>query len=437
MTTDRKPMSGRGQESNKLDSYMKNSKKSAIGNLMRTFSRTKTSGLITAWNDVHFFAVKHATFNFLADATGAVDAATVPAPVMTTMLDVLWETYFENANLKDLVAADETSWVLYYCAMAQICIDFQIQYNMRCYLPAFTESDTVPGDATHLTFLTQSSFDIFCSSMKEFPVPKGIYELVDIFCTWVVKYTQEYEKHTLRLPAAIFQPFACYFDLADFEAMRDLLRVNLGGMTTHAKKYGLSVGSWRDPVKPTEKDITDPDVIAYFNHSPFMIYDNTPANFKVRPNGGWPGANLTTDYTNVEYTFKDNPNESKIHVLGQFFGLYDATNNAYGGIIIQQAPNAAEYYVNISHCAQHATSVSGADFGNAILTDLLIMFHKAASDNLAATFSLNFNGTNFTVAKGLDDIWPLAYSAKCFFGSGRGATEANNDLLNFLGRNLR
>ena len=437
MTTDRKPMSGRAQGKRDLDGYMKKSKTSAVGNNMRTFSRTKTSGLISSWDDAHFMSIKGQYFKFTADVTGDVDAATVGAPVMLALLDVLWETHFQNANLKDLVAADEASWKLYFCAMAQLCFDFQLQYNYRCHLPAYTESDVVPGSNTDLTFLTQSSFDIFTASMKEFPVPKGIYNLVDIFCTWLVKITQEYEKHTLRIPAALFAPFFTVYDLADYEALRSICRVNLGGMVTHAKKYGLGTMAWRDPVQPTIKDVNDVDVIAYFNHSPFKYYDNQPAAVIFSPNGGFLGTNLTTNYTLVEYAFKDTPNESPIHVLAPMFGVYNATNNPYGGQILQVATNAAEYYVNISFVAQHGTGVDPANLGDAILTDTLLLMHKAASDNVAATLSLNFTGTNFTAAKALDDCWPLAYNNQLFYGAGRGATETNNDLINYLGRSLR
>lgn len=437
MTTDRKPMSGRGQTKSDLDSYMKKSKISAVGNFMRTFSRTKTSGLITSWDDAHFFSVKNAYFKFLADVTSAVDAATVGDPGGLVLLDILWETHFQNANLKDLVSTDEASWKLYFLSMLQICIDFQIQYNMRCYLPAYTEADAVPGDAANITFLTQSSYDIFISSMKEFPVPKGIYELVDLFATWVVQLTQEYEKHTLRIPAAIFQPFNTVYDLEDYQAMRALLRVNLGGMLTHAKKYGMGISAWRDPVKPTVKTLSDPDVIGYFNHSTLYYYDNQPAAVFFRPNGGIAGANLTTEYTLVEYAFKDNPNESAMHVLAPWFGVYNATNNPYGGFIHQYAPNSAEYYINMMFCAQHGTGMTATNLGDAILTDTLVLFHKAGSDNTGATFKLIYNGTNFTAEKGLDDCWPLAYFNRLFYGTGRGATETNNDLINFLGRSLR
>ena len=437
MTSDRKPMSGRGQEKSNIDGYMKSSRKSAVGNFMRTFSRTKTSGLITSWDDPHFYTIKNSWFKWIADWTGAVDTATVGQPVALALLDVLWETHFQNANLKDLVAADEASWKLYFCAMAQICFDFQIQYNSRCYLPAMTESDTQPGDATHLTFLTQSSYDIFIASMKDFPVPKGIYELVDIFCTWVLKLTAEYEKHTLRIPAAIFQPFSCAYDLADHEAMRGLLRVNLGGMITHAKKYGLGTQAWRDPIKPVEKNTSDPDVLAYFNHSQFVYYDNQPAQVTFAPNGGFKGANLTTDYTLVEYAFKDTPNESKMHVLAPFFGIYDATNNPYGGFIIHTAANTAEYYTNLLFTSQHGTTLSAGNLGDAIIIDTILLMHKASSDNVAATLNLQFAGTNFTATKGLDDCWPLAYTNQLFYGAGRGAVETNNDLINFLGRALR
>ena len=437
MTTDRKPYSGRGSKKPDLDSYMKKSKEASFGNNMRTFSRTKTSGLITSWDDVHFMTIKTNYFKFIADASGGVDNATVGDPGGLVLLNLLWETHFENANLKDLVVADENSWMLYWLVMAQICVGFQIQHNMRCYLPAYTESDIVPGTSVAITFLTQSSYDIFLASMKEFPVPKGIYEIVDIFCTWVVKITQEYERHTLRIPAAIFQPFTDVYDLEDYEAMRQLLRVNLGGFTTHAKKYGLGTSSWRDPVKPTEKTVNDVDVIAYFNHSHFAYYDNQPAAVTFGPNGGYGGANLTTDYTATEFAFKDSPNESKIHVLAPWFGIYNATNNPYGGFIRYMPANTAEYYVNLLFVAQHGTSVSAANLGDAIVTDTIILMHKCASDNVAATLSLDFSGTNFTAKKGVDDCWPLAYNNQLFYGTGRGAVETNNDIINFLGRAIR
>ena len=65
------------------------------------------------------------------------------------------------------------------------------------------------------------------------------------------------------------------------------------------------------------------------------------------------------------------------------------------------------------------------------------MLHKCASDNLAATLSLEFAGTNFTATKGVDDCWPLAYNNHLFYGTGRGATETNNDIINFLGNLIR
>lgn len=437
MTTPRKPTSGRAQKTTDLDSYHKQSKASNVGNHMRTFARTKTSGLITAWNDPHFMTIKGQHFKFIADATGAVDSSTVGDPGGLVLLDVLWETHFENANLKDLVANDEASWKLYFLVMLQICIDFQIQYNYRCHLPAYTEADAVPGTETALTFLEQSSYDIFIASMAEFPVPKGVYELVDIFASWIVRITPEYERFTLRIPPAYYVPFYCVYDLLDFQAMRQLLRVNLGGFVTHAKKYGLGTTSWRDPKPPVIKDLHDVDVIAYFNHSPFKYIDKNVATLIVAENGGFTGTDKTDDYALTQYGFKDNPNESKMHVLAPWFGVYDATNNPYGGFIHQGAPNAAEYYVNLSFVAQHGIDVAIANLGDAIITDTMLLLHKAASDNVAATFTLEFNGTDFTATRGLDDCWPLGYYNDLFYGAGRGYDETTNDLINFLGRILR
>lgn len=437
MTTDRKPTSGRGSKKSDLDSYQKASRSKAVGTNMRTFSRTKTSPFITTWDDDHFFTVLGNYFKFLGDVSGGVDSSTVGEAGALSLLDIMWEVVFENANIKDLVATDEASWKLYYLTALQVCLDIQIMYNFRCYLPAYTESDTVYGDSDAISYFTQSSFDILLASFKDYPIPKGIYNLVDIFATWVIKLTQEYELHTIRIPGAILSPFDCAYDLADFEAMRNLLRVNLGGMKTHAKKYGLGLSTWRDPVKPMEKTCSDPDVIAFFNHANFIVYDNQPVQFRVLPNGGFTGANLTTDYTLTQYLFKDNPNESPIHVLAPIFGTYNATNNIYGGWVRIAYANTAEYSISAKYVAQHGTAMTAASLNNDIISDLIIGLHKCCWDNLADTFHVNVTGTNLTADKGMDDVWPLMVQNALFVGTGRGATETNNDLINYLARALK
>lgn len=438
MTTSGRPTSGRGQSNDisKLDAYNKQSKSNAVGNNMRTFSRTKTSRFMTAWNDNAYLTAILAGFKFLADASGAVDSATVASAQFLGLYDVLWETHFENANLKDLEAAEEASWKLYYASMLTIGIELQLQYNLRTLLPAYTEADAVPTTNTEITYLSQQSFDIFVSSMKEYPVPKGIYDVIDLFATWILQLSQEYTRYTLNIPASYMVPFVPLYDLADLEAMRNLLRVNLGNMTTHASKFGLKVGAWRDPVQPTVKHFMDPDVIGYFNHMWFIFYDNQPANQLVQPNGGWSGTDLTDDYNLVEYYFKDNPNESAMHVMGPWFGVYDATNNPYGGFIILVSPATTEYYLNISYVHQHGINITGAPITVDNAKQILAMF-KAASDSQSAVFSPAYAGTNFTANQNLADTWPLVTFGNLYKGTGRGAIETNNDLINYLGRSLK
>lgn len=437
MTTDRRPMSGRGRDNSisKLDSYNKASIKGSTGTFMRTFSRTKTSQLVTAWDDTGYLTAMNHAFKFVGDVTSAVDSATVPNAPMTKILDLAWETHFVNANLKDLVAGDETSWQLYFTCMLQICMALQIQYNFRTLLPAYAESDTTPGSAAGLAYFTQSSFDIFVASMKQYPVPKGVYNIVNLFGSWVVKMAPEYEKHTLRIPPAYLAPFVSAYDLADLEAMRNILRVNLGGAITHAKKYGLGMGSWSDPKAPTIKSVSDPDVIAYFNHSHINFYDNQPAQQPVNPNGGFMGANLTTNYTGVEYFFKDTPNESPIHVLAPWFGTYNDPNNLYGGLITVLAANAAEYSMSAIEFSQHDTALS-----TVMITDdggmMLLNLFKCVSDSNSAVFQVSVGGTNFTASQVLDGSWPLAVTENLFMGANRGAVETNNDLINYIGKSL-
>ena len=431
-------MSGRGQEGSatQLDTYQKNSKKAAVGKNMRTYSRTKVSQFITSWDDANYFLVFNNYFYTIADATGDVDANTVIGVVFEKWLNLAWELYYKNANLKDLVAADETSWKLYWATYFCIATEIQLQYNMRCYLPAYTESDIVPGSGTAISFFSQASFDIFCASMAEYPAPKGVWELVDVLCTWLIKMSNEYERFTVRIPAAYCSPFNTQYDLADLEAMRALLRVNLGGFETHATKYGLGKGSWRDPIKPTIKTWNDVDVIAFLNYVQFNMYDNQPDQQLVYPDGGYTGVNSTTSYTLVEQFFKDDPNESLLHLLGPLFGTWEADHNPYGGWILTGQAATTEYKVNMMTCAHHGTAMSTCSLIDK--NALTLLYHtKAVADGGSAVFQTFFNGTNFTAAQNLAGCWSFASDAMLLYGIGRGATETNNDLLNYLGKLLR
>lgn len=437
MPTNKKPMSGRGQDeySAKLDAYNKASRTSATGKFMRTFSRSKTSQLVTAWDDIDHAIIMNNTVNCIADATTAVDSATVPSAALLAILDAAWELYYKNANLKDLVAADETSWKSYFGAYLQISLALQIQYNFRCYLPAYTESDTVPGGYNSIPYFTQSSFDIFVASMKEYPAPKGVAELVNLIATWVIQIQPAYERYTVRIPPMIVFPFNDLYDLADLEGARECLRLNLGGFTTHARKYGLGTGGFKEPVKPTVKTLNDVDVIAFFNHLHFIFYDNQPATQDINPDGGYGGTNLTTEYTGTEYMFKDSPNESVFHVLAPWFGIYNATNNPYGGIFTRVAVNAAEYKINCLRVAQHGTTVDDMSISDKSCV-AVIGLSKAWNDCNSAVWAITVGGTNFTASQAIDEAWPMAIFNNLYFGLGRGATETNNDILNYIGKLL-
>lgn len=438
MTTNRRPTSGRGQQDDpsKLDSYQKASKTATVGNHMRTFARTKTSKIITAWNDPDYFHQICLYFYPLADLTGSVDPSTVLSAQLENILDLTWELFYTNANLKDLVAAEEAAWKLYFGVMFCICMEVQLQYNTRCYLPAYTESDTVSGTTTELSYFAQSSFDIFLASMKDYPVPGAIYAIVDAFATWVIQLTQPYSRFTIDIPACFINPFQAIYDLEDLEAMRNILRVNLGNTVTHAKKFGLKMGKWRDPIKPTVKTLSDPDVIAYFNHAAMQYGDGAAVNI-VYEDGGFRGTDLTTNYTETEYFFKDNPNESILHVLAPWFGLYNATNNPYGGLIIH-ADIATEYYINASLVALHGVGTDPVRFGygSTRLMDSLALLFKCFTDQTGAALSLSWNGTDFSTEQLLDDGWLLEIFNHLYYGTNRGATETNNDLINFIGRLL-
>ena len=434
MTTKRTPMSGRGQDNDisKLDKYNKESKGKSVGKFMRTFSRSKTPRHMTAWNSTEFLTVCNQSFKFLGDATGNVDSATIPSAQFTSLYDVLWETHYENANLKDLVGAEETAWQLYYAVMLQICFEIQIQYNFRTLLPAYAESDVTPGSGVQISFFEQSTFDILVTSFKDFPMPALAIELAQIFSGWIVKLSEPYEAHTIRIPSSHFIPFSSWYDLEDYEAMRDLLRVNLGGFITHGKKFGLKTGAVPTLKAPEVRDLTHPDVIAYFNHASFSFYDNTPGTEHVYPDGGFQGTNLTTDYTNVEYIFKDNPNESKLHVLAPWFGVYNATNNPYGGIVTYGAVSAAEYRTGFLIGHQHDSIITAVQ--NITNIGFILQLYKAWWDGNSAVFQVNAGGTNFTAAQQITEIWPLAIMNRCFFGTNRPAVAVNNDMLNFIGR---
>lgn len=440
MPTNRRPTSGRGQDEqpSKLDGYMKSSKQASVGKNMRTFARTKTSKLVTAWDDDDYLVVLNNYFYPIADSSGNVDSASVGSTQMLALLDYVWELYFTNANLKDLVVAEETAWKTYFCAAFFIANAIQIQYNFRCYLPAYTESDTVYGGISDIPYFSQSSFDIFSSSMAEYPIPKGVWDLVDAFCTWGVQLTKPYEQFTLKIPGSTMFPFNSMYDLADLEAARDLLRVNLGNATTHAQKFGLKMGKWREPVKPTIKSLSDPDVIAYLSHAHMTYYDNQPASVELGPNGGFTGANLTNDYILTEYMFLNDPNESLLHVMAPFFGTYNATNNPYGGIILTASPNAVEYGISALHVSQHGTNIAPILYSSMVMGVMLLQIVKCFTDNYVkdGEWDIQVMGAHHTAQQSMEDGWSLEVTNQLFIGVGRGATETNNDLCNYIGRLL-
>jgi hypothetical protein len=274
--------------------------------------------------------------------------------------------------------------------------------------------------------------------MKDFPIPKGVYEIVDIFCTWVIQLAKPYTQYTINIPGAYLFPFNDLYDLADLEAARELLRVNWGNAITHAQKFGLKMGKWRDPVKPIVKTLNDVDVIAFLNHT-HMCYcdDGTDGSQELYPNGGYIGTNLTTNYTGTKFHFKETPNESKIHVLAPWFGTYDGTNNPYGGLILEVAA-AGEYGLNIMRVSQHGTNIGGTGFNAECAAKYLCLLTKASIDNAVedGDYNVVVTGANLTADQGFDDIWVMDLMNLLYYGNNRGATETNNDLLNFFGRLL-
>ena len=435
MPTSKPPLSGRGQ-TNRIglqDKYQSDSRSKSMGNFMTTFSRTKSSQLVTAWDDTNYLYQLYNSFHFLADATSAVDAATVGDPGFLVLLDAAWERFFTNANIKDLVATDEASWKLYVCCACQIVIDFQLMHDNRTLLPAFAESNTTPGASSGAkSYFDQDAWDTLVSSFKDYPIPALAIELGSIFAGWIIQIAPEYEKHTIRIPPSYIKPFWSVYDLEDYQAIRDLMRVNLGGFITHSKKYGLKNGTMPALHAPVIKTLNDSDVMAFFNHCHFMFYDNTPGQQRVNPDGGFMGTNLTTTYTGVHYFFKDTPNESKLHVLAPWFGIYDITNNPYGGLIITGNASAVEYRANFDLTAQHGVA-AGVNGSIATHSEIIQMF-KAFWDGNSAIFECELTGTNMTADQQVVDHWPLALHNNAFYGTNRPAVATNNDLLNFIGR---
>ena len=428
------PYKDGGDRTSRRDAYYKDSKTKATGKFMKTFSRSKVSQVIGAWDDADYLTIANNCFVFTDCATGAVTAANTASANMLAILDIAWELYYTNANLKDLEAAEELAWKKYFCMALQICMDVQIMYNMRCMLPAYTEADGTPGGALAIAYFSQESFDVFLSSMKDIPIPKGVYEIVDIFATWIIKLSMEYEKYTLRIPAAHFQPFNTLYDLEDYQKMRDtVMKPNMGNAITHSKKFGLKMGSWRDPIKPRFVDLTSNEAIGFFNHARFLYDDKNHAKVVVNADGGFMGANETTNYTSVHYFFKDDPNENILHLFAHWFGLYNGTHNKYGGLIIVTPPGDSEYRLSFITVAEHGTAIAATAMTGSC-ANVILPLYAAYDDCNSATWAISIGATNFTASQVQEGYWKLALYSKLFVGTNRSAVEVYNDMLNYIGR---
>ena len=423
-----------GDRVTRRDAYYKDSKSKATGKFMKTFSRSKLSQLIQTWDDTDYLTIINQVFVFTDCTGGSVTSANTAHAAVLAMLDVAWELFYTNANLKDLEAAEELAWKKYFAMSLQICMDFQIMYNLRCMLPAYTEADGTSGGTTQISYFSQESFDVFLASMKDIPIPKGVYEIVDIFATWIIKLSEEYEKYTLRVPAAHIQPFNTLYDLEDYQKMRDtVMKPQMGNAITHAKKFGMKMGTWRDPIKPRFVDLTSNEAIGLFNHARFLYDDKNDDKIVVNADGGFMGANETTNYTGVEYLFKDDPNENVLHLFAHWFGLYNATHNQYGGVIVCVPPGNTEYHINLLIVAEHGTAVAASLLGGTTANNILPLY-KAYDDSNSATWAVTITATNFTANQVMVGYWKLGLYSKLFVGTNRSANEVYNDILNYVGR---
>jgi hypothetical protein len=388
------------------EAFQKGARKQSSTKYFRNFYRTKTKAYMTTYDDSQFLAVY--LFHM-----GEIYTAGDPQTAFNALIDKAWEIGAKTGNIKDLDTTNqEPNYKIWMQCWAYIAWEVMAQLRLRNFIPAFTESSVTATSTTALAIWTQSDWDAMLASLEKLDCPDFVYRFIEKF-QFYVRMTESYEKAGIVIPPSYFVPGCHMKTLAQLQAIRETAKGVSANAMTHCKKFGIPFSKFSSS-KLESKEVLRSDLfksqdrIAFFCIAPFKYTWKTGPTVKlVRHSSHLTGANLTTDYTLIQYMFDDKQEMSIVHAMFPLFGEnYDVTNNPYGEIFTTVDSVAGEYNINFFHTKNLGTAWTGGAMTGLPLYHIVSLF--LAFWNSGAEYGLTWIGSEVTLTNIYTTVnhWP-------------------------------
>lgn len=353
----------------------------------RNFWRTKTKAYMLTYDDTQQISV-------LMNTLSSLNAGD-PHTAFLAFLDG-WQIGAKTGNMKEVDATELAAWKEWVLNWLTVAWDVMAQLCLRPFLAGVTESSITATSATTIAIWNQSDWDNFLSSLEKHNCPDFIYRFLKPFM-YYIKMTESYMKAELPVPPSYLLLNVHTHTLIQLEAHRELFKTNAGYAETHCQKYGIPFSKFSaDKLKCVEVKRNDifnnQDLIAYFNIMPIVYTIDTPAVTNKFHAAILTGANLTTDYSLINYVFDDQQEMSILHALFPIWGT-TIVNNTYGEMMTTIDSGAAEYDVNVLHMKLLGTSWTQGTIASCRFASKLLFAYWA----IDATRHLLWGGTDVTV----------------------------------------
>lgn len=366
------------------------SKAKANSKFFRNFWRTKTKAYMTTSEDDQHLSVMLNCLNTLE--------AGDPQTAFNLMLDS-WKIGAKTGNMKEVDTTELANFKTWVAQWAIIAWDIMSQACLRPFQAAVTESSVTATSSTALAIWNQADWDAFLTSLEKLNCPDFIYRFLKPWL-YYIRMTDSFMKAELPIPPSYLLLHCHRHTLAQLQAHRESAKAVMGTAETHCQKYGIPFSKFNlgklACVEVARADVyKNQDLVALLNIIPFSFSWKTgPGDIVDRFHSAClTGANLTTDFTVIEYVFDDSQEMSMTVALYPLWGtVYHATNNPYGEIFTHFEPGGTELKTNILRMKLLGTSwTAGTIVSCRFACELLSAYWTSDAD-----YALGYTGAEIT-----------------------------------------
>lgn len=251
---------------------------------------------------------------------------------------------YQVGNMKDKVDAQETamSTVIQYSLL--VFLELMAQGHIKDLMdnPPESNLETDLGDGltgnTNVANFEYMEYNALLNQLTGKLIPKVVIDVIKVF-NFVIKYTEAYKIGPVEIPAQYVLPFTPSLSYATIQSYITNIGSNQGQMKRHMDKFGFKYVSFTPDMLDMRIINPDhPDALAWFNHAPLSITGSGKSAYWPQTDGVavgtyyYPGSIYLNAHNTTRYYFRDNPNESMIHVLAPCLEYYESTYAKYGGL---------------------------------------------------------------------------------------------------------